>query len=110
MKTIKNGRQRRARDLGLPFTALLVYAMSGPAVRFLHRPVQNERLARLEERLFGRVPTVALLRHLDRPEGLSAWTGPLAIVYLSHFVVPSLSTTPWAASPRTSFRHAQAPR
>jgi hypothetical protein len=91
VKTIKNGRQRRARDLGLPFTALLVYALSGPAVRFLHRPVQNERLARLEERLFGRVPTVALQRHLDRPEGLSAWTGPLAVVYLSHFVVPSLS-------------------
>lgn len=91
VKTVKNGGRRRARDLGLPFTTLLVYAVSGPAVRFLHRPVQNERLARLEERLFGRVPTVALQRYLDRPEGLSAWTEPLAIVYVSHFVVPSFS-------------------
>jgi len=50
-----------------------------------------ETLARFEERVFGVVPSVALQQYLDRPEGVSAWTEPLTVVYLSHFVVPAVS-------------------
>ena len=88
MTMINRRVRQRVRDLCLPVGSLVLYGLSGPAVRFLRRPIQMGTLARLEARVFGTVPSVALQKHLDRPEGLSAWTEPLTIVYLSHFVVP----------------------
>jgi hypothetical protein len=82
---------------------LLAYDLTRGAVDALGMPVQVESIAWMEKALFaGHVPTVWLQDRVYRHSftGVAWWEAPIALVYVSHFVVPyAVAAWYWSRGP-----------
>ena len=78
----------------IPFFALLYgYDYSRGAADTFGFPVRVEEIYDIEMTLFGRlfdgkIPTVYLQQHLYHPDHVAWWEVFVALVYVSHFIVP----------------------
>lgn len=82
---------------------MLAYDLTRGAVDTLGMPVQVESIASVESALFGGgMPTVWLQERVYRHtfSGAQWWEAPVALVYISHFVVPyAIGAWFWSRGP-----------